>query len=433
VIELGLTRSEFKEYEQALVSDHAIKVKVRLLDSSEKTIDSLTDPFNRIVSGSVQVDVTGEITRSLDLTILDPRHQLKFDAGSAANGALYADRFVAVEYCVWVAALERWVEVPVFWGPITGFSRQGGEITLEAQGKESLLMEPHYVTFGYELKEGDRIDESIRRVASKMGESRFDLPRIKKDRLQKDIAVSSQDIPWQVLRGGSDEVDATEDDATKQGLQGMLRGDRVLGYDGRGRLGLRNRKRPPVYTFREDRDIVSPVSFSYDMLELRNAVCIKGGEERGRGKKKASSGVIPLQKRHPLSPDALARNGVPLYKVEWIEKPGAKSDEEAEELAREQLDSMSEQLVEPSFECLPFPHLEEYDRCRLRSEDGWLMSFQLTSFTIPLTAEEPMTIGGNREVEIRRRGSKKRHGGGSAHVGPGPSLNWGSGKGRPSF
>jgi len=428
MIELGLTHSQFKEYEAALVDSHRIKITARILNRNEKTIDALTSPFNRIVSGSVQVDVTGDVSRSLEMTLLDPRHQLRFDAGSAANGALYADRFVAVDYEVYVDSLEGYVSVPIFWGPVTGFSRTGGEISLEAQGKESLLLAPNYVTAGYELKKGERVDEAIRRVARRAGEGRFDIPRIKDDRLHHNIPISAQDEPWLVLAGGGTDADGKK----QQGLQQQLRGDRRLFFDGRGRLSLRNFKRPPVYTFREDRDIVSPVSFSYDILELRNTIVIKGGEKKGKGKDKAY-GRIPLQSRHPLSPESLARNDTPRYMTEFIEAPGVRSDVEAEERAREELDDMNEQMVDPSFECLPFPHLEELDRCRLRSEDGWMMSFQLKQFTIPLTCEEPMTIGGNREIEVRRRGSKKRHMKGSAHVGPGPSLNWGRGRGAADF
>src|SRR5690606_35115590 len=89
---------------------------------------------SRLVAGEVMGDVSQDVTRSLSLGLVDPEGKLRFEGRSPARGAVFADRFVSVEYGVFVPELDEWVDVPVFWGPVTDFSRSGHLVTIEAQG-----------------------------------------------------------------------------------------------------------------------------------------------------------------------------------------------------------------------------------------------------------------------------------------------------------
>src|SRR6185295_10854182 len=176
MLHLALSPDEYDAYLDALTDSHQIRVDVRIHDANEKEISSLTAPESRIVSGAVQVDATASITRSLSLEMVDPNRTLKFEANSPARGALFADRFISARYQVRVEALEAWVTIPVFWGPVSSYERAGSAVSIEAQGKESLMLEPHFAHQGYTIQAGTRLDDAIRRVADKCGERRYDLP-----------------------------------------------------------------------------------------------------------------------------------------------------------------------------------------------------------------------------------------------------------------
>src|SRR5688500_18157631 len=134
MIDLGLTRAEYRSYVDALRDNHRIRLDVQLLDQDEEPIDNLQAPISRVLEGEIQFDTSADVTRSLSMTILDENRQLKFEPNSPAHGVLYADRFLAVRYEVYVGDLEDWISCPVFWGPLSGFSRSGPQVTIEAQG-----------------------------------------------------------------------------------------------------------------------------------------------------------------------------------------------------------------------------------------------------------------------------------------------------------
>lgn len=92
--------------------------------------------------------------------------------------------------------------------------------------------------------------------------------------------------------------------------------------------------------------------------------------------------------------------------VEFVEAPGLKSDSECEDRAEDILERMSRSGLDASFECLPIPHLEEGDMVRLKS-DGFHVKWPLTQFTIPLTAEDSMSIGFNKRPRAKHH--RKKH------------------------
>lgn len=390
---LGLSKTAQAQYEAALKVSGPRRITITIRDHDEKKILDLTPPA--VLDGAVQVDATASVTRSLSLTCLDPNHKLQFDSNSPATGAVYADNFVSVDYGVYISATDSWVDVPVFWGPLTDFQRQGAEVTLEAQGKESLGLDPHLVRNGYTLHRGMTIDKAVRNVMDRLGEQRYNLETMG-GRLHNNRAVIPGEAPWGVVAaGGTDSAGNS-----KPPLVSKANGHAMLYYNGIGRLTHRKRTTNISWLFTTDQ-LVSEPGFHFDILNVRNHVQVKGGTPKKS--KKHFRGHATLPDIHPLSPYALRRNGAPRYMVEFFESNSLKSDAACRAQAELILANHSQEGVEASFDCLPVPHLEEWDRVTLNGPGGYSMTFPVSTFTIPLTTDAPMTIGASRSVKPRHR------------------------------
>lgn len=444
MLHLGLLDDERRALYQTLVQSHRIQLDIALLNQDEQEITSLTAPINKVVSGSVQLDATASITRSLDLTVLDNHRKLRFERHSPAHGSVFADNFVSVRYEVYVpdtvvtldgetiAGIGDWVSIPVFWGPLSAYARNGAEVSLEAQGKESLMLDPHFATHGYTIDRNTRLDDAIRHVAEKAGETRFALPDLD-HKLNSARSVAGHSEPWLILtnaknvpgfkkaKGIYDKPIPFPVDYKKSPVGGLV--DGVPGhwgafYDGRGRLCVRRLDRHSIHTFKEGRDLIagSPPQISYDITAFRNYVKVKGGKPKG---KKPAFGHAALPPANPMSPDALSRNGKPRYMTEFIEAENLKTDDECKDRAHEVLERLAQEGVDVEFSCLPFPLIEENDVITLKTSE-FSIDFQIRQMTIPLTSDEAMTFGRHQKVSVGRRKTKKwrrRHGGGQA--GPG--------------
>jgi hypothetical protein len=398
VIELGLTKAQTRLFEDALIEpNQRRRVEIGIHDANEKRIDTLVDPETVVLGGGIQVDTSATVTRSLSLVVTDPRKKLKFDTGSPAKGVVYLDRFISVRHGVFVEALGDWVDVPTFFGPVTGYQQDGPEVTIEAQGKESLMMAPHFVTDGYALKKKELIVDAITRVARRAGERKIDLDEwLKSDRkakLSKDRAVRPRDEAWKVIAGGSRDTRT----GASRGLVGWGDSDRIAFYDGRGRLVARRMSKNPIWTF--DDELLSEPTYVFDMLGFRNHVVVKGADPKGKGKTPVTASRS-LDPGHPLSPKGMARNGQPRYMTEFIDAPAIKKREDAISRAEEVLARRAFSGFETSFDCLPVPHLEEGDYVRVKSGRTEI-TFPLLQFSLPLVIGDPMTIGSNRMLNQR--------------------------------
>lgn len=392
MINLGLTPAERAIFEQTLIQSHRIRVRALILDRNEKATDKLTG----LLSGAVQIDAKADVTRSLTLSLAEPRRILRFEPNSPSSGALYADNSIAVSYGVWVSALAQWVDVPVFWGPLTMLERAGGEVRIEAQGKERLMLAPHYAGRGYTVPGKTRIDDAVTRVARESGEARISLPDLPL-RLPRPRVVGPESEPWKVIKGG-------ESNSKGDPIPGLLdRGARNLVpfYDGAGYLTTYDRLSSSIFTFREGDEqterrghLLDEPTIRYDTGEFRNTVIVRGGK---RKKKPRAEGRASLPGAHPLSPAALARNGSPRYLIEFVDADGLKTDALCTARARELLDVLSREGVSAAFNSLPVPHLEEGDTVTVRT-DAYSIDFPLSEATIPLTPTDSMAVGGTKPV-----------------------------------
>jgi hypothetical protein len=408
MIDLGLDADERTAFHAQLRRSHRIRVRVAILNRAEEPISDLDA---EVVAGAVQVDSTADVTRSLELTLLDPRRSLRFDPASPSDLALYADNFLAVERGVYVEALGRWIDVPVFWGPVTQFVRKGAEVKLEGSGKETLMLDPHLATQGYQLRKGARLDAAVRQVAGRVGETRYNLPDLPQ-RLSRTRIVEPESEPWKVLRGGdSAEHYQQKRRKKKRGGKGGKGGaeakppgglvaaeqDFDCFYDGRGRLTVRRVNRNSIFTFAEDLLTDEP-EITYDVGEFRNYVKVDGG--RAKGSKKAAQAAAQLPASNPMSPAALGRNGRPRYMTMPVDADSAKTNAACRRRAALELGRVAQQGVSGSFPSLPVPHLEENDSITLRTAEETI-TFTLRAFTIPLTDDAAMSVGALTRIRAR--------------------------------
>ena len=388
MIDLPLSKKDRELYEKTLTRSHRMRTRLELFNRNEEPIGAVG---GRITGGSVQVSATTDVSRSLSVDLIDPRRTSRFEPDSPGDAALFADQFIGVEYGVLVPELERWVNVPIFMGPVTLFERRGAQVRVEAQGKERLMLAPHYAGKGYMIRKRTRVDAAIRQVAARTGEERFALPDLPA-KLNRSRAVSSKSEPWKVIRGGEE----TSKGKLIPGVLARSGSDLEPYYDGRGRLTVRRKQSSPVFTFRtgDHGHVIDQPQITYDLETFRNVVMVAGGK---RKKRKAAGARVTLPPNHPGSPQSLARNGDPRFIIEFIDRDGLRTDKACRKFRAKELGRLSREFVSASFNSLPVPHLEEDDQVALRTSDG-LLTFPLESFVIPLTGGDSMSVNGTRPV-----------------------------------
>ena len=436
MVPLGLSARDRKAYLRALHESHLMKPLVRIHDRNEKVISTIVS--TRILSGQVNVDMSQDPNRTLEVTILEPRRAPAWLPSGPADYHVFADNFISAQYLVWVRDLSDgpgWVHVPVFWGPIVGLSQDGVEVTVQGAGKEVLGLEPCLLWRSMELHKGRRRTAVIRDVLAANGETRFDLPDLA-PKLNKKMSLNRHAQPWNIataIAGGA---------------------DWQLFYDGRGRAKARRWPQNRAYTWKDDATstILNRPTISYDVTGVRNVVEVLGPEPKGPPSRIRA--VARANEKHKLSAEQMRRNGQPRYMVEvvdsnlakpelewhashkrhhgkgaislvaahWgapsgVKNPGrwlkwrksviAARQNKARDIARRHLKNRLRATIDTTFETIPIPHLEEGDPCAI-SVEGWHLTFILKQFTIPLVSDAPMTVGVNRRIPKKDRERKRQ-------------------------
>lgn len=393
-----LSPNDLREYRDALIRDHRMRLLVDVLDQNEEPVGSLTAPDSLIVSGSVDIDTDAQQSRRLRLEVLDEAGGLPFDPNSSASGAIFAHRMIRVRRGIYVPAIGDWVDTPVFWGPISAVERQGVLVSLEAVGKEALVQIPH-VAWKLEtrtFKAGADVVATIQSILEQMGETRFDFPALEKE-LPRPVSVGRHNEPWTVVKR----------------LAASL--NRQLFYDGDGRAKLRMHPENPAWTFHDgiDGTIATWPRTTYSLEQVRNVVEVLGPKPDGKTYKRIRA-VAVAAPSNALSPGALARSGVPRFllddttsvdvrmsapekdaKAEEKERYRevlVRKQEEAEEIAKRRLRELLRTQVATTFDALPVPDLEEGDVVSIRW-DGGHATAHIAQMTIPLAARDLMSVG----------------------------------------
>ena len=387
---IPLSTAERAALENALVSSYSVRTKVFVTDLVG---NSKADISHRLLGGQIDVDVTAEVSRTLQITLFDPSSQVSFDSEDPSEAAIYMSNMIEVHYGVKTPTMNEYIDIPVFVGPVVNLSRDEDEIELTAYGKEHLAKGLFWHNFNAK-KGANKIDVIKRIMRDGAGETKFLLPEAPKARLKDDLSiVALKQTPW----------------GAAQSIAKSM--DRVLYYDGAGRLRMRAAHGNKVFTFEggDDGALMSIPSITFNTEDAKNAVVVKGkrtikAKKKGqKDKLQTFSAKAVVPQNHPLSPWKLGRPGAPRYLVEIVENDKIKSADDAARIAENRLTRLVEQTVEIAFDAQPIPHLEEYDRVSL-SCDAFDGVFTLRQFSIPLTVGDTMSIGYNRRLlTVNRR------------------------------
>lgn len=402
---LGLRANGLKSYHQALGDDHSIRVQVSVLNLEHEHLASID---HRIHEGQVDVSASGEVTRSCEVTFSDETKAISFDSDSPADGALFADRMLRIEYGVKVPDL-GWVDAPIFTGPIFGLRRGNQTTVVTAQGKESLARSPVTAWEPMTVKKGTHKVDAIRRIMrERAGENKFALPDLKA-KLPKAVSLGRESEPWKVCQRI----------AHSMGKQ--------LYYDGAGWLRLREPPGNAVFTFRDGTGGLilpdSPPEVTFDITNVRNVVWVKGGKPKATKRDNETRAEFETRqdkmrgirhhavapRNHPLSPWRLGRTDAPRFMPHVIENDHIRSEKEAKNRAHKVLQDLLRQHIDIGFSCMVVPHLDVLDLARVRT-DAFDFTFRLREFSIPLNAGGQMSVGTTRNVMPKGRHGRRHHG-----------------------
>jgi hypothetical protein len=372
---LGLSHADLAAYGRALAATHTLSIELRVLNLSGALVKTI-HPI--VTGGQVNIDADADVTRSATLTFLDETRALQFDSDSPADGAIYFDNMIRIWHQIRVPELDnRRVGCAVFTGPIVKFDRTGSEVSIEAQGKESLAL------FGVPtltLRKGRNAIDAIRTILEdRCGETLFAFPSTRR-RLPRAVTVSWDDAvrPWLVCKRI----------ARSLGLQ--------LFYDGEGRCRLRDMPDGAVFRFHDgdDSNITSPVQVSHDSVDIRNRVTVVGSKPR-------YTWTAGLPATHPFSAQRLARNGVSGYRRELIADDRVPSVGAARIRAEARIKTFERMTFGTTLNTVPVPHLDEFDLVRVDTE-AHVGNERLRQWSFPLTGGD-MSVGYNDLVTVPRR------------------------------
>lgn len=381
---LGLQASELEAMEAQMRTSYRTRTLPSLLDFSHQPVADLRSSR---IGGAIQVKADGDgVTRSATLDLFDPTDMLGLGDGSESRSP---NRFLYVRKGIFVEALGRWIDIPVFMGPITKPSRTGDVLTIEAQDKAGLSLDPR-PTFA--VKAGTNIGSAIEIIMREcVGETRFRLATTTR-RLVKEHTVSPDQPPWALVRK----------------LAASL--GWVVFYDGEGYLVARPPSTTPVTVFRggPGGSLTTKASSGFWDGDLVNRVTVIGGTVG----KTTIEATVTAEEADPLSPESLAFGDVPWVKTEVITDTEISSWAEARALAEETLRKRLVQQTTGTFEALPFWHLQEWDAYTFETGSG-LVTAALTETTIPLDSSSMQSFGmlrrpspSQRKVRVAPRSSR---------------------------
>lgn len=377
-----LTHDQFKDYLVALRdSSQLVQQHVWTLDRYEKNDDDLTD---MVVGGEVQLDVTADVTRSCTLTLADPARMVRWGPDLHPQRiSVWPGRMIQVTRGVWVDSVGEFVNVPIFTGPITSATRDGAQIDLELQGKETFMLAPYLSWVPNTWPKGTPYVKVIKDILTERGERKMALPDTGAA-LTKKFTYGRYAEAWKVVRFLAKRV------------------NRVVYYDGAGIFNMHQPEPRTRHVFQTGVDVLTEPSYTWDLLAVANTVVVQY-----RVGDKDVTHVANINTHNMLSPIRVARlPSAPMRLVQIIADDTIKTEAAARELAQDLLNRWQQEPVSASFEALMVPHLHEYSRLQLVDEGLGTFVFRMLNATFGLGPEGTLAV--NMNIDQMRRVKRKR-------------------------
>jgi hypothetical protein len=378
MIGIGKHKAHLNELDTVLNTAYSIRIRVRLLDLDHNYKKDLTDYF---YDGLVTVDDTAQVTRALDLTLLDPKQKVHIDPDSPSRTSIFITDMISIIYVVSRPDRTRSWEIPVFCGPVDAMDRDDVYIDLKCLGKESLSITNLWR--GRTFKKNQPKTDVIRAILRDLvGETKLSLVD-KSAKMPDDRKLNRASKPWLIAKKL----------AKTMGYQ--------LFYDGRGYATMRRIQHRPALKMNEQWITTDP-KVAYDLSQTINAVEVIG--KKPKKAKKPVSYTLVAKKSHPLSPWRIGRGGVPRYLWTSVQDESLRTTKECKNLAKILLADGLLAGVDVTYDGAPHPRLQEGDVIALRT-DLVSVNFKASKFTIPLTAGTVASYGYHKR--LRPKGGQR--------------------------
>lgn len=389
MLQLGLSAAEQRAFHQALASSHRVMITCQILHPDDHRVLRHVDHI--LMDGQITIlcppyrrDQTPPISRVAQLTFLDPSMSLALDSSSPADGSFYMDRLIRVIYSVHVPLLGRWVDVPVFTGPIIKVTRDTDYVDVEAHGMEHYALGHVWEPSAGNLSRGVNKRSAIMRLLRNAGElDRYmDIPGTR-ETLVHSHSLAPDDSRWPLIW---------------RIAAGMDRG-RIAYYDGRGVFRCVPQPSSPAFTITEGPGgmLLGEPVIGYSIDGLVNAAQVTGANDTiSRGGPATS---------HPLSRWRLGRNGTPWHQAAFVTDGDLRTRAAREARVQRVLNDSLMQEITASGKTLHIPHLEPYDVIQWTTRRASVRT-RPQSFTLPLRVAQEMLVGWthNQRRPTRPRG-----------------------------
>lgn len=371
----GLTEDEMDAYHRGLSRTHWRRIEVEVTTLDGDTVAHMTP---EVMGGEVVVDSAAgdDVTsRILTMSFLNPA-LAAFEPESATDMPFHRRYALHVTDCRLIPELGRWVECPVFSGPIWDFDREGKEVRIVGHGweRQAFCVKWDPETFRKGVKKTDIIKSLLREAGFIHLGGIPDLPASLPERM----TLTKRDILWP---------------AAVKLAKSM---DRHLYFDAAGRPRMRRLPDAPAFTF-DDRHLMGELLVDRQSESTPNVFEVVGAKPKGA--KRRVRDVRELDATNPNSKESLALHGQPYRVLVTEENRAIKTQAEAESRAKRLREKAEKGMTDTQVDVLPFPHFEELDLAAVRDSVG-SERIRLNRFTVPLAQEaSPLSIN-----SIRRNG-----------------------------
>lgn len=372
VYDLGLEPGDLAEVNNLYGRSHALRCTVQVTDLEHTYVQDISDA---VIDGQVTLNWEGdEATRSLELLVYDPDFEMGFDVPDSSEGVWFFDRMIQVRMEMYAPEQGRWVEFPMFTGPVRGYKRTASLVNLQCIGKDIFVRKSWP---SYTLRKGTNKITAIRKILRNAGETRFRFEATTSEVLTEDKVINRTMTvsPWGWARARAADL----------GLR--------LFYNGNGEACLRPRTGSVDWVFADGDDgvVLTNPDVSADYARIANIVRTTSSKDPkvyGEARVKATS---------PISPSVLKRGGQPLYFGHEYLSDAVKTKAEAKRAAQEVLEDRQRAAYTTKLDIMPVWAAEEYDLMQVRI-DGDLTKVALLTASFGLSPDAPMTIGYRRMV-----------------------------------
>lgn len=381
-LQIALTPAERTEFEETLFRPHTIRARAHMLDLNHNFVADITEALD---SGQVNFDTESTTLRSASVVLFDPTYELGFDRPNELGSSLGPTVLVRLWRDVWLPKAERWVEVPLFTGPVTAVSRDGDLLNVELQSKVFLSQDKLWSPIT--IKRGTNRATAIRTVLVACGETKWGWNAATSQKLTADASFAQDVTYWDAAKSLADSLGW------------------VLYYNAWGHLNFGSPNSSVSFTYRTGNGgaILSTPKIQYNAASVINSVRVVGGTPKGAKAPVTATAKAPAD--HPLSPQNLGRGGKLRHVWSDITNDKLTTKTQAQNAANAELNKALLENVEISFDALVYPILDETDLIRVQTDD-FTVNCRFNKSSVPLTSEGTASVGYLTRVTKPRRKKK---------------------------